>query len=193
MEKLFVMSIKMSRIGKRPIFIPLDATLEIKNHTIIVSGPLGSLSQRLSSRLQLEVKKNNQEINLKIFTSGKDDRSFHGLYRALIHNMLIGVTQGFTKELEIIGVGYRVSIQGQRLEITLGFSHNLIMETPGELKMETKSEKGKNTKVILKSHNKQLLGLVAAKIRSFRKPDAFQGKGIRYFGEQVRKKVGKSA
>lgn len=187
------MCIKMSRIGKIPISIPLGTTLEIKNHTIIVSGPLGELSQRLSSRLQLEVKKNNQEINLKIFTFIKDDRPLHGLYRALIHNMFIGVSQGFTKELEIIGVGYRVSIQGQRLEITLGFSHNIIIETPTEIKMETKSEKGKNSIVILKSHNKQLLGIVAAKIRSFRNPDVYQGKGIRYLGEEVRKKVGKSA
>lgn len=187
------MCIKMSRIGKIPISIPLGATLEIKNHTIIVSGPLGKLSQRLSSRLQLEIKKNNQEINLKIFTFIKDDRPLHGLFRALIHNMFIGVTQGFTKELEIIGVGYRVSIQGQRLEITLGFSHNIIIETPTEIKMETKSEKGKNSIVILKSHNKQLLGVVAAKIRSLRKPDVYQGKGIRYLGEEVIKKEGKSA
>lgn len=187
------MFIKPSRIGKIPIFIPLGATLEIKNHTIIVSGPLGILTQRLSSRLQLEVKKNNQEINLKIFPFIKDDRSSHGLYRALIHNMFIGVTKGFTKELEIIGVGYRVLIQGHRLEITLGFSHNIIIETPPEIKMETKSEKGKNPLVILKSYNKHLLGIVAAKIRSFRKPDVYKGKGIRYLGEEVRKKVGKSA
>jgi len=187
------MCIKISRIGKIPISIPLGANLEIKNHTIIVSGPLGELSQRISSRLQLEVKKNNQEIKLKIFTSSKDDRSLHGLYRSLIHNMIVGVTQGFTKELELVGVGYKILIQGQRLEITLGFSHNIIMETPMEIKMETKSEKGKNSIVILKSHNKQLLGMVAAKIRSFRKPDVYQGKGIRYVGEEVRKKVGKSA
>lgn len=187
------MCIKISRIGKRPISIPPGATLEIKNHTIIVSGPLGELSQKLSSRLQVEIKKNNQEINLKIFTFIKDDRPLHGLFRALIHNMFIGVSKGFTKELEIIGVGYRVSIQGQRLEITLGLSHNIIIETPTEIKMETKSEKGKNSLVILRSHHKQLLGIVAAKIRSFRKPDIYQGKGIRYSGEEVRKKVGKSA
>jgi large subunit ribosomal protein L6 len=183
----------MSKIGKVPIKIPIGATLEIKNHTIIISGPLGELSQRISSRLQLEVKSNNQEIKLKIFTKSKDDRSLHGLYRSLIYNMLVGVTQGFTKELELVGIGYRVTLQGQRLEITLGFSHNIIIETPTEIKMETKSEKGKNTIVILKSHNKQLLGMVAAKIRSFRKPDVYKGKGIRYVGEEVRKKVGKSA
>ncbi|AGC66926.1 50S ribosomal protein L6 [Candidatus Uzinura diaspidicola str. ASNER] len=187
------MYIKMSRIGKKPISIPLGITLEIKNHTIIVHGPLGVLSQRISSRLQLEFKKNNQEIKLKIFTFSKEDRSLHGLYRSLIQNMFVGVTQGFTKELELVGVGYRVSIQGQRLEITLGLSHNIIMETPTEIKMETKSEKGKNSIIILKSHNKQLLGSVAAKIRSFKKPDPYQGKGIRYIGEEVRKKVGKSA
>ncbi len=187
------MYIKISRIGKIPILIPIGVTLVIKNHTIIVSGPLGELSQRISSRLQLEVKKNNQEIKLKIFTISKEDRSLHGLYRSLIQNMFIGVTQGFTKELEVVGVGYRVVIQGQRLEITLGFSHNIIMETPTEIKMETKSEKGKNPIIILKSHNKQLLGIVAAKIRSFKKPDLYQGKGIRYLGEEVRKKVGKSA
>lgn len=185
--------LKMSRIGNIPIYIPREATLEIKNHTIMVYGPLGELSQRISSRLQLEIKKNNKEIKLKIFTRSKDDRSLHGLYRSLIYNMVIGVTQGFTKELELVGIGYRVSIQGQRLEITLGYSHNIIIETPMEIKIETKSEKSKNTIVILKSHNKQLLGLVAAKIRSFRKPDAYQGKGIRYVGEEVRKKVGKSA
>lgn len=183
----------MSRIGKIPIFIPLEATLEIKNHSIIVSGPLGELREKISSRLQLEVKKNNQEIKLKIFTFKKEDQSLHGLYRSLIHNMFVGVTQGFIKELELIGIGYRVSIQEQRLEINLGFSHTIIMEIPMEIKLETKSEKGKNSIVILKSHNKQLLGLIAAKIRSFRKPDVYQGKGIRYLGEQVRKKVGKSA
>lgn len=187
------MYINMSRIGKKSIKIPLGITLEIKNHTLIVSGPLGALSQRISSRLQLELKKNNQEIKLKIFTKSKEDRSLHGLYRSLINNMFVGVTQGFTKELELIGVGYRVSIQGQRLEITLGFSHNIIMETPDEIKMEIKSEKGKNSLIILKSHNKQLLGTVAAKIRSLKKPDVYKGKGIRYLGEVVRKKVGKSA
>lgn len=181
----------MSRIGKLPISIPRGATLEIKNHTIIVYGPLGELSQRISPRLQLEV--NKKEILLKIFTSSKEDRSLHGLYRSLIKNMFLGVTQGFTKELELVGVGYRGSVQGQRLEITLGFSHSIIMETPMEIKMETKSEKGKNSIVILKSHDKQLLGIVAAKIRSFRKPDPYKGKGIRYVGEEVRKKVGKSA
>lgn len=187
------MYIKMSRIGKIPIFIPRKANLEIKNHTIIVSGPLGELRQRISSRLQLEIKNNNQEIKLKIFTSRKNDRSLHGLYRSLIDNMIVGVTQGFTKELELVGVGYRVSIQGQRLEINLGFSHNIIIETPTEIKMETKLEKGKNSIIILKSHNKQLLGMVASKIRSFKEPDVYQGKGIRYLGEQVIKKVGKSA
>lgn len=187
------MYIKMSRIGKKPISIPLGTTLEIKNHTIIVSGPLGELSKKISSRLQLEVNKNTQVLKLKIFTSSKEDRSLHGLYRSLIHNMFIGVTQGFTKELELVGIGYKVFIQGQRLEITLGYSHNIIMEMPLEIKMETKSEKGKNSIVILKSHNKQLLGMVAAKIRSFRKPDVYKGKGFRYFGEEVRKKVGKSA
>lgn len=187
------MYIKMSRIGKVPIKIPIGVTLEIKNHTLIVHGPLGELSQRISSRLQLEVNRNNQEIKLKIFTKSKDDHSLHGLYRSLIRNMFVGVTQGFTKELELVGIGYKVTVQGQRLEITLGFSHNIIMETPMEIKIETKSEKSKNTIMILKSHNKQLLGMVAAKIRSFRKPDVYQGKGIRYIGEEVRKKVGKSA
>jgi len=187
------MYIKMSKIGKRPISIPFGIYIEIKNHTIIVSGPLGELSQRISSRLQLEVKKNNQEIKLKIFTFSKEDHSLHGLYRALIHNMFVGVTKGFTKELELVGVGYRVFVKGQRLEITLGFSHNIIIETPTEIKVETKSEKGKNPIIKLKSHNKQLLGIVAAKIRSFKKPDVYQGKGIRYVGEEVRKKLGKSA
>lgn len=187
------MFIKMSRIGNIPIYIPKGTTLEIKNHTIIVNGPLGELRKKISSRLQLEIKKNNKEIKLKIFTSSKDDRSLHGLYRSLIYNMFIGVTQGFTKELELIGIGYRVSVRGQRLEITLGFSHNIIMETPMEIKIETKSEKSKNSILILKSHNKQLLGMVAAKIRSFRKPDVYKGKGIRFVGEEVRKKVGKSA
>lgn len=186
------MYIKMSKIGKKPISIPFGINLIIKNHTIIVSGPLGELSQRIPSRLQLEVK-NNQEIRLKIFTFSKEDLSLHGLYRALISNMFVGVTKGFTKELELVGVGYRVSVQAQRLEITLGFSHNIIMETPPEIKVETKSEKGKNSIIVLKSHNKELLGIVAAKIRSFKKPDVYKGKGIRYVGEEVRKKVGKSA
>lgn len=185
------MYIKMSRIGKKPISIPLGITLEIKNHTLIVSGPLGELSQRISSRIQLEIQ--NQEIKLKIFSFSKEDRSLHGLYRSLIQNMIFGVTQGFTKELELVGVGYRASIQGQRLEIALGFSHNLIIETPTEIKMETKSEKGKNSIIILKSHNKELLGIVAAKIRSLKKPDPYKGKGLRYLGEVVRQKVGKSA
>lgn len=183
----------MSRIGKIPISIPFEATLEVKNHSIIILGPLGELRKKIPSCLQLEVKKHKQEIKLHIFTSKKDDRSISGLYRSLIHNMFIGVTQGFTKELELIGIGYRVSGQGQRLEINLGFSHSIIIEIPMEIKLETKSEKGKNSIVILKSHDKQLLGLVAAKIRSFRKPDVYKGKGIRYLGEQIRKKVGKSA
>lgn len=183
----------MSRIGKIPISIPPEASLEIKNHYIMISGPLGELSKKISSRIQLEVKKNNKEIRLKIFTSKKEDRALYGLYRSLIYNMIIGVTQGFTKELELIGIGYRVSVLEQQLEINLGFSHSIIMETPKEIKMETKLEKGKNSIIILKSANKQLLGIIAAKIRSFRKPDVYKGKGIRALGEQVRKKVGKAA
>lgn len=181
----------MSRIGKLPILIPHPVDVVFKDYTVRVKGPLGELSQEISPRIDLEL--NQGQIMLNRASESKQDKAMHGLYRSLINNMVIGVNQGFTKELELVGVGYRAAAQGQRLEITLGFSHNIVMELPSEVKLETKAEKGKNPLIILKSYDKQLLGMVAAKIRSFRKPEPYKGKGVRYVGEYIRRKAGKSA
>lgn len=181
----------MSRIGKIPISIPQGVAVSLKDKQVIVRGPLGELSQEICGNIQMEIQ--GDQLSITRVSDQKEDRSFHGLYRALIYNMIVGVTTGFTKELELIGVGYRASNRDQVLELNLGFSHSIVMQCPQEVKVETKAEKGKNPLVILKSCDKQLLGMVAAKIRSFRKPEPYKGKGVRYVGEVVRKKDGKSA
>lgn len=180
----------MSRIGLSPIKIPESVTVDVKDNVVTVKGKLGELSQTYSD---IDIKIEEGEIILSRPSDKKDIKSKHGLYRALINNMVQGVSEGFTKELEFVGVGYRASNQGQKLDIAVGYSHNIVLNLPPEIKVETQSEKGKNPLVKLTSHDKQLLGQVAAKIRSFRKPEPYKGKGIRFVGEQVRRKAGKSA
>lgn len=181
----------MSRIGKAPISIPAGATVEVKDNVVTVKGKLGEMSQELQGGIEVSL-----EDGMLTFTrpsDKKDHRALHGLYRALVNNMVQGVTEGFKKELELVGVGYRASNQGQRLELALGFSHNIVMDIVPEVKVETVTEKGKNPLIRLTSHDKQLVGMVAAKIRSFRKPEPYKGKGVKFVGEVIRRKAGKSA
>jgi large subunit ribosomal protein L6 len=180
----------MSRIGKSPVVIPAGVTVEVKEAVITVKGKLGELSQEFSD---VTVKVEDNQVIVERSSDDKNERSKHGLYRALINNMVVGVSEGFTKELELVGVGYRASNQGQKLDIALGFSHNIIMEIVPEVKVETVSEKGKNPIIKLASYDKQLLGQVAAKIRGFRKPEPYKGKGVKFVGEELRRKAGKSA
>ena len=180
----------MSRIGNNPIKVPEGVNIKLQDNKIIVSGNKGSLELNFYG---VDIDYRNNLITLKINSEASDIKSKHGLYRSLINNMVIGVNSGFTKELELVGVGYRASVQGQKLDLSLGFSHNILFEIAPEVKVETTSEKGKNPIIKLSSHDKQLLGYVAAKIRSFRKPEPYKGKGIRFVGEQVRRKAGKSA
>ena len=180
----------MSRIGNSPIAIPEGVTVEINDNVVTVKGKLGELSQELSA---VSVKVEDGNVLVERSAETKEQKSKHGLYRALINNMVEGVSKGFTKELELVGVGYRVSNQGQKLDMALGFSHNIVMSIAPEVKVETISEKGKNPIVKLTSHDKQLVGQVAAKIRSYRKPEPYKGKGIKFVGEEIRRKAGKTA
>ncbi|NBL63727.1 50S ribosomal protein L6 [Flavobacterium sp. NST-5] len=180
----------MSRIGKNPIVIPAGVTVEVTDNLVTVKGKLGQLSQEFDN---VSVKVEEGQVQVERSSDQKDERAKHGLYRALINNMIAGVSEGFTKELELVGVGYRASNQGQKLDLALGFSHNIILDIAPEVKLETVSEKGKNPIVKLTSHDKQLLGAVAAKIRSFRKPEPYKGKGVKFVGEVLRRKAGKSA
>lgn len=180
----------MSRIGKSPIAIPDGVTVNVADGMVTVKGKLGELQQEVNG---IEVKIEDNIIVLERPSDLKADRAKHGLYRALINNMIEGVSQGFTKQLELVGVGYRASNQGQKLDLAVGFSHNIVMDIAPEVKVETVSEKGKNPIVKLSSFDKQLVGQVAAKIRSFRKPEPYKGKGIKFVGEQIRRKAGKSA
>jgi len=180
----------MSRVGNNPILIPEGVSVDVQSDVITVKGKLGELSQSYDT-----VKITQEGTTLKVSrpSESKPHRTKHGLYRALVNNMVEGVSQGFSKELELVGVGYRASNQGQKLDLALGFSHNIVFEIPSEVKLETISEKGKNPIVKLFSYDKQLLGAVVAKIRSFRKPEPYKGKGIKFVGEQIRRKAGKSA
>jgi len=180
----------MSRIGKNPISIPAGVTVDVSETVITVKGKLGQLTQDYA-----DVTVNVEEGQLVVErpSDSKEHRSKHGLYRSLIHNMVVGVSEGFTKELELVGVGYRASNQGQKLDLALGFSHNIVLEIAPEVKLETISEKGKNPIVKLTSYDKQLIGQVAAKIRGFRKPEPYKGKGVKFVGEVLRRKAGKSA
>lgn len=180
----------MSRIGNSPITIPENVTVDVKDNVVTVKGKLGELKQEFSD---VTVKIEDGEVIVERPSEKKVFKSKHGLYRALINNMIIGVTEGYTKELELIGVGYRASTQGQKLDLALGFAHNIVMDLAPEIKVETVSDKGKNPKIKLTSHDKQLVGQVAAKIRSYRKPEPYKGKGIKYVGEYIRRKAGKSA
>ena len=180
----------MSRVGNSPIKVPEGVFIDIQPSTISIKGKLGELSQEYSD---VEIKLDNHVISVSRSSESKTAKSKHGLYRSLIANMVHGVSVGFTKELELVGVGYRASHQGQKLALALGFSHNILFDIAPEVKIETISEKGQNPIVKLTSHDKQLVGYVASKIRSFRKPEPYKGKGIKYVGEQIRRKAGKSA
>jgi large subunit ribosomal protein L6 len=180
----------MSRIGKNPITIPEGVTVEVKDNIITAKGKLGELTQEYS---EIEIKVEDGTITLERSSEKNEFKAKHGLYRALIANMIEGVSNGWTKELELVGVGYRASNQGQKLDLAIGFSHNIVMDIAPEVKVETITEKGKNPIVKLTSHDKQLVGQVAAKIRGFRKPEPYKGKGIKFVGEQIRRKAGKSA
>ena len=180
----------MSRIGKNPISIPEGVSVDIQSDKIIVKGKLGELTQDYS---EVSFVVEDNVITVSRPSENKSHKAKHGLYRSLVYNMIEGVSKGYTKELELVGVGYRASNQGQILDLALGFSHNILFEIAQEVKIETVSEKGKNPIIKLASHDKQLLGYIAAKIRSFRKPEPYKGKGVRFVGEQVRRKAGKSA
>ncbi|MCK5401280.1 MAG: 50S ribosomal protein L6 [Flavobacteriaceae bacterium] len=180
----------MSRVGNNPVAIPEGVTVEINDNVVTVKGKLGELSQEFST---VSVKVEDGNVLVKRSSEAKDHKSKHGLYRALFNNMVEGVSKGFTKELELVGVGYRANNQGQKLELALGFSHNIVLNIAPEVKVETISDKGKNPIIKLTSHDKQLVGQVAAKIRSFRRPEPYKGKGIKYVGEQLRRKAGKTA
>lgn len=181
----------MSRIGKSPIVVPADITLTIDGSTVNVKGKLGELSQEIGTEISMKLEEG--VLTLSRPSDSKDHRAKHGLYRALISNMIEGVSKGFSKELELVGVGYRASNQGQVLDLALGFSHNIILDIAPEVKVEAISEKGKNPIIKLSSFDKQLVGQVAAKIRSFRSPEPYKGKGIKFVGEEIRRKAGKSA
>lgn len=181
----------MSRIGKNPVAFPQGVEVSVNDNVVTVKGKLGELSQTISEGITLKIE--DALITLERASESKTHRAQHGLMRALINNMVEGVSKGYTKELELVGVGYRASNQGQKLELALGFSHNIVLELAPEVKVETVSEKGKNPIVKLTSYDKQLVGQVAAKIRGFRKPEPYKGKGVKFVGEVLRRKAGKSA
>jgi len=182
----------MSRIGKLPVNLPSGVTLSVSDDNVVsVKGPLGTLSQKVDSDIKVEVE--NNTIILARPNDEKRLKSLHGLYRALIANMVTGVSKGYRKDLELVGVGYRAEANGQRLEMSLGYSHDIVMELPQEIKVEIKTEKRSNPVITLSSIDKQLIGHVAAKIRSLRPPEPYKGKGIKFVGEQLRRKAGKSA
>ena len=180
----------MSRIGKNPIVVPAGVTVEVAQGIITVKGKKGQLTQEFSD---VTVTVEGDQVQVDRSSDHKDHRAKHGLYRSLINNMIVGVSEGFTKELELVGVGYRASNQGQIIDLSLGYSHNIMLEVPAEVKVETEMKKGQNPLITLSSHDKQLVGSIAAKIRSFRKPEPYKGKGVRFVGEQIRRKAGKSA
>jgi large subunit ribosomal protein L6 len=181
----------MSRIGKSPVTIPSGVDVKINGNTITVKGPKGELTQEFDTCVGV-----TQEENELVFTratESPDHRAKHGLYRALVANMIEGVSEGYKKVLELIGVGYRAQVQGQILNLAVGFSHPILIELPKEIKVSAETPKGKPPVITLESHDKQLIGQVAAKIRSFRKPEPYKGKGIKFQGEQIRRKAGKAA
>ena len=180
----------MSRIGNNPVAIPEGVTVDVNDNVVTVKGKLGELSQEFSA---VTVKVEDGNIFVERSSNAKDHKAKHGLYRSLFNNMVEGVSKGYAKELELVGVGYRANNQGQKLDLALGFSHNIVLNIAQEVKIETISEKGKNPVIKLTSHDKQLVGQVAAKIRSFRAPEPYKGKGIKFVGEQLRRKAGKTA
>ena len=181
----------MSRIGKSPVSIPSGVEVKVDGTTVTVKGPKGELTQEIDSCVTIEIADGTISFNRESDAPGH--RSKHGLYRSLINNMIIGVSEGYKKELEVIGVGFRATTQGQILDLALGFSHPIVIQIPSEIKVSADTQKGKAPIVTLESHDKQLLGQVAAKIRSLRKPEPYKGKGVRFLGEEVRRKAGKTA
>ena len=185
----------MSRIGKLPISIPAGVTIAQKDNVVTVKGPKGELSQYLDPSIKMNV--GDAEITFEIDENSpvnyKQKQAFHGLYRALVNNMVVGVSEGYTKTMELVGVGYRVSNQGNLVEFSLGYTHPIFIQLPKEVKVETKSERNQNPIITLESCDKQLLGLICAKIRSFRMPEPYKGKGILFKGEVIRRKSGKTA
>tara|TARA_B110000046_G_scaffold174231_1_gene197755 strand:+ start:347 stop:892 length:546 start_codon:yes stop_codon:yes gene_type:complete len=181
----------MSRIGKNPVSISQGVDVNIKDNVVAVKGKLGELTQTISKGITIKIE--DGIITLDRASDSKDHKAQHGLMRALINNMIEGVSKGWTKDLELVGVGYRASNQGQKLDLALGFSHNIVLEIAPEVKVETISEKGKNPIIKLSSFDKQLVGQIAAKIRSFRAPEPYKGKGVKFVGEILRRKAGKSA
>jgi len=181
----------MSRIGKNPVNITDGVEVTITGNVVTVKGKLGELTQEISGDITVKIEEGNVVLNRP--SDSKPHKAAHGLYRSLVSNMIEGVSKGYTKELELVGVGYRASNQGQKLELALGFSHNIVLELAPEVKIETVSDKGKNPIIKLSSFDKQLVGQVAAKIRSFRAPEPYKGKGVKFVGEVLRRKAGKSA
>ena len=181
----------MSRIGKAPIALPAKVEVSVKDNVVTVKGPKATLSQEINPDIKVEVVDGHVHVTRP--DDEREHRALHGLYRALIHNMVVGVSEGYKKEMELVGVGYRASATGQVLELSLGFSHAIYIKLPQEIKVEAKSERNKNPLIILESSDKQLLGQVCVKIRSLRKPEPYKGKGIKFVGEIIRRKSGKSA
>lgn len=182
----------MSRIGNLPISLPAGVSVDISDTNLVsVKGPLGELSVQVKPEIKVEKKENTLELSRP--TDSKDHKSLHGLYRSLINNASIGVSEGYKIELELVGVGYRAEAKGQQLELSLGYSHDFIFELPVEVKVEAKTERRQNPIITLTSIDKQLVGHIAAKIRSFRPPEPYKGKGVKFVGEQLRRKAGKSA
>lgn len=182
----------MSRVGNAPINVPEGVEISQQGGLVTVKGKKGELREELRSEA-ISIKQEDGVLTVQRTNDEKQTKAYHGLYRALIANMVEGVSNGYEKKLELVGVGYRAQNQGQKLDLALGYSHNIVFEIPSEVSVETQSEKGKNPIIILKSHDKQLLGMVAAKIRSFRKPEPYKGKGVRFVGEYIRRKAGKTA
>ena len=181
----------MSRIGKNPITVPSGVELSIQGNVVTVKGPKGELTQEVDEVISMEYADN--VLTMSRPNDDKEVRSKHGLYRALVQNMIIGVSEGYKVQLQMVGVGFRAAAQGQQLNLSLGYSHPIIIELPKEVKLEAETKKGEAPLVTLSSHDKQLLGTVAAKIRSLRKIEPYKGKGVRFLGEQIRRKAGKTA
>ena len=185
----------MSRIGKLPISIPAGVTVALKDGVVTVKGPKGELSQKVDSSIKTIIADGQVtfEVDEDSPVNYKQKQAFHGLYRSLVNNMVVGVSEGYKKTMELVGVGYRVSNQGNLVEFSLGYTHPIFLQLPSEVKVETKSERNQNPIITLESADKQLLGLICAKIRSFRKPEPYKGKGILFQGEVIRRKSGKTA
>ena len=182
----------MSRIGRLPVVVPAGVTVEVKeNNCVVVKGSKGTLERNLP--VEMDIKVEDGHVVVTRPNDLKKMKALHGLTRTLIHNMVVGVSEGYKKELELVGVGYRASNQGNIIELALGYTHSIFIQLPPEVKVETKSERNKNPLIILESCDKQLLGQVCSKIRSFRKPEPYKGKGIKFVGEEIRRKSGKSA